>query len=45
MVAESIRRTEESKEMSLTDADSDSGLPDDTDDMDDEEEVSRGLGS
>ncbi len=39
MVAESIRRTEQMNETHYDDADSDAGLPDDTDDMDDELEV------
>lgn len=39
MVAESIKRIDEKKELSMTDADSDAGLPDDADDANDEEEV------
>ena len=39
MVAESIRRNQEMADMSHTDADSDAGLPDDTDDLDDPLEV------
>ena len=39
LVAESIRRNIEMTEMSHTDADSDAGLPDDSDDLDDEMEV------
>lgn len=39
MVAESIRRTEQMNETHYDDADSDAGLPDDADDVDDELEV------
>ena len=39
LVAESIRRTEEMNDAYLDDADSDAGLPDDADDVDDEMEV------
>ena len=39
LVAESIRRNIEMSEMSQTDADSDAGLPDDSDEADDEIEV------
>lgn len=40
MVADSLRRIEELKEMQAAEAvDSDAGLPDDTDDVDDELEV------
>ena len=39
MVAESIRRTDELNETHYDDADSDAGLPDDADDLDDELEV------
>ena len=39
MVAESIRRNQEMADMSHTDADSDAGLPDDSDDLDDPLEV------
>lgn len=41
MVAESIRRTDEQNETHYDDADSDAGLPDDADDLDDELEVTR----
>ena len=42
MVAESMQRMEEKKQLDMTDADSDAGLPDDTDDKDnDEEEVKK----
>ena len=40
MVAESVRRMEELQESNADDADSDTGLPDDTDRADDEVEVS-----
>jgi len=40
MVADSLRRLEELKELQAAEAvDSDAGLPDDTDDIDDEMEV------
>jgi hypothetical protein len=39
MVAEGIRRSQEMSEMSHTDADSDAGLPDDSDDLEDSMEV------
>ena len=39
LVAESIRRNQEMSEMSHTDADSDAGLPDDSDELDNEIEV------
>ncbi len=39
MVAESIRRNDEENATHYDDADSDAGLPDDTDDLDDEVEV------
>ena len=40
MVAESIKRADELNDNHLDDANSDAGLPDDTDDLDDEFEVS-----
>lgn len=40
MVAESIRKNDEQNAAHYDDADSDAGLPDDTDDLDDEVEVS-----
>jgi hypothetical protein len=39
LVAESIRKIEESKELNLSDADSEAGIPDDTDNLEDELEV------
>jgi hypothetical protein len=39
LVAEGIRRSQEMSEMSHTDADSDAGLPDDSDDLEDDMEV------
>ena len=39
MVAEGIRRDQDLSEMSHTDADSDAGLPDDSDDAEDVMEV------
>jgi microfibrillar-associated protein 1 len=39
MVAESIKRFDEKNDLDMTDADSDAGIPDDTDDADDEEVI------
>lgn len=41
LVAESVKRQDDKREADATDADSDTGMPDDTDDLDEEEEVSR----
>jgi hypothetical protein len=43
LVAESIRKSEEINDQHLDDADSDAGLPDDTNDVDDELEVNPSL--